>query len=54
MEGRASFLAAGGKEFHYSPALNEHPHWIAAAGQQKPGGFVRRAQLTSAIQKDTF
>ena len=33
MEGRASFLAAGGKEFHYVPALNEHPHWIAALGK---------------------
>ena len=33
MEGRASFLAAGGKEFHYIPALNEHPLWIDALGQ---------------------
>ncbi len=24
MEGRASFLAAGSKAFHYIPALNEH------------------------------
>ncbi len=33
MEGRTSFLAAGGKEFHYIPALNEHPQWIAALGR---------------------
>ena len=33
MEGRTQFLAAGGKEFHYIPALNEHPQWIAALGQ---------------------
>jgi ferrochelatase len=33
MEGRASFLAAGGKAFHYIPALNEHPRWIDALGQ---------------------
>jgi protoporphyrin/coproporphyrin ferrochelatase len=33
MEGRSSFLTAGGKEFHYVPALNEHPAWIAALGQ---------------------
>jgi ferrochelatase len=33
MEGRASFLAAGGKAFHYIPALNEHPQWIAALGR---------------------
>jgi ferrochelatase len=30
MEGKASFLNAGGKEFHYIPALNERPEWIAA------------------------
>jgi ferrochelatase len=33
MEGRASFLAAGGKAFHYIPALNEHPQWIDALGR---------------------
>jgi ferrochelatase len=33
MEGRATFLSAGGKAFHYIPALNEHPQWIAALGQ---------------------
>lgn len=33
IEGRASFLSAGGKEFHYIPALNEHPHWIDALGR---------------------
>ncbi len=30
MEGKATFLNAGGKEFRYIPALNEHPQWIAA------------------------
>jgi ferrochelatase len=43
MEGRASFLAAGGKEFHYIPALNEHPQWIDALGQialENLGGWV--------------
>ena len=33
MEGRATFLGAGGKAFHYIPALNEHPRWIDALGQ---------------------
>jgi protoporphyrin/coproporphyrin ferrochelatase len=33
MEGRTSFLRAGGKEFHYIPALNEHPQWIDALGR---------------------
>jgi ferrochelatase len=43
MEGRASFLAAGGKDFHYIPALNEHPQWIDALGQialENLGGWV--------------
>lgn len=43
MEGRASFLAAGGKDFHYIPALNEHPRWIDALGQialDNLGGWV--------------
>ena len=30
MEVRAAFLAAGGQEFHYIPALNERDDWIAA------------------------
>jgi ferrochelatase len=30
MEGRQSFLGAGGKDFHVIPCLNEHPMWIAA------------------------
>jgi ferrochelatase len=30
MEVKASFLNAGGKEFHYIPALNERADWIAA------------------------
>jgi ferrochelatase len=43
MEGRATFLQAGGKEFHYIPALNEHPQWVAALGQialENLGGWV--------------
>jgi ferrochelatase len=45
MEGRASFIQAGGKEFHYIPALNEHPQWIAALGQialDNLGGWVSK------------
>lgn len=30
MEGREAFLHAGGKEFHYIPALNDSPDWITA------------------------
>ncbi|MCL2830216.1 MAG: ferrochelatase [Betaproteobacteria bacterium] len=29
IEGKIAFLRAGGKEFHYIPALNESPSWIA-------------------------
>ncbi|GBG13413.1 ferrochelatase [Novimethylophilus kurashikiensis] len=30
MEGKATFLAAGGSEYHYIPALNEREEWIQA------------------------
>jgi protoporphyrin/coproporphyrin ferrochelatase len=30
IEAKATFLAAGGREFHAIPCLNEHPAWIAA------------------------
>ncbi len=30
MEGRETLRAAGGRELHYLPALNDHPVWIAA------------------------
>jgi ferrochelatase len=32
MEGRETFLAAGGKAFHYIPCLNSDDRWIAALG----------------------
>ena len=30
LEGKADFLAAGGGEYHYIPALNDRPEWIDA------------------------
>ena len=33
MEGKATFLNAGGGEFHYIPALNEREDWIKALGE---------------------
>jgi len=30
LEGKAAFLAAGGREYRYIPALNDRPDWIAA------------------------
>lgn len=32
IECRSAFLEAGGTQFHYIPALNEQPEWIAALG----------------------
>jgi protoporphyrin/coproporphyrin ferrochelatase len=32
MECKSAFLEAGGADFHYIPALNETPEWIAALG----------------------
>jgi ferrochelatase len=33
IEGRETFLDAGGKEFHALPCLNESPEWIVALGK---------------------
>jgi ferrochelatase len=33
IEGKADFLQAGGKAYHYIPALNEENHWINALGK---------------------
>lgn len=33
LEGKRIFLAAGGTQFRYIPALNDRPDWIAALGQ---------------------
>ena len=30
IEGKRTFIGAGGKDFHVIPCLNEHPAWIAA------------------------
>lgn len=32
IEGKTTFIEAGGGEFHYIPSLNEHPKWIEALG----------------------
>lgn len=42
LEGRATFLGAGGAEFHYIPALNERHEWIdalAALAVENLGGW---------------
>ncbi|MEO5737233.1 MAG: ferrochelatase [Variovorax sp.] len=46
MEGRDAFLQAGGKEFHYIPALNDSPAWITAlcaVAERNLAGWPTRA-----------
>jgi protoporphyrin/coproporphyrin ferrochelatase len=43
IEGRATFLAAGGKELRMVPCLNEHPAWIGALAdlvRRELGGWL--------------
>ena len=54
MEGRDSFKAAGGKEFHYIPALNDSPVWMAALAdlvQQHLQGWPTRAEREDATAR---
>ncbi len=60
MEVRATFAAAGGKDFHVIPCLNEHPRWIAAladlvlrnlAGWLAPGPDAQARELTQLRAK---
>lgn len=51
MEGKAAFLQAGGKEFHYIPALNDDPVWIGALceiSQQHLAGWSTQEPLDEA------
>ncbi|MBS1160421.1 MAG: ferrochelatase [Proteobacteria bacterium] len=50
-EGRADFLAAGGKEYHYIPALNEENPWLQALTdlvESHLGGWPSQAQTDQA------
>lgn len=62
-EGKEDFLKAGGKEYHYIPALNEDPAWIAAlanlaerhlAGWETRHDDDQLARETSARQARKF
>ena len=47
IEGKASFLANGGKEYHYIPALNEEHVWLAALAslaERHLGGWPSKAK----------
>lgn len=51
-EGRADFLAAGGKEYHYIPALNEDDVWIKALAdivERQLGGWPRTGADPQAL-----
>jgi ferrochelatase len=46
LEGKAAFLKAGGREFHYIPCLNDDPAWITALcelAQQHLAGWPTQA-----------
>jgi len=53
-EGRDDFLAAGGKEYHYVPALNEDDAWIKALTdlvERQLGGWPTKVALdTQALE----
>ena len=51
-EGRAAFLTAGGKEFHYIPCLNDDPGWITALceiTQQHLAGWPTQSGPDAAV-----
>jgi len=50
MECKEAYLAAGGKEFHYIPCLNERPEWIAALSDV---AVAHLAGWPTAVTKNT-
>ena len=55
-EGREDFLAAGGREYHYIPALNEDDAWIKALAdliESQLGGWPSRAPLDKQALETT-
>jgi ferrochelatase len=55
IEGRATFMAAGGREFHYIPSLNESPAFISAlvdlCAQQMQGWPVERSTADARAEQ---
>lgn len=54
LEGKADFLKAGGKEYHYIPALNEEGTWINALSdlvEQHLSGWPSRANIDPKTQE---
>ena len=56
LEARATFLASGGKTFHYIPALNEQPAWIEALARLVEGhlaGWPTRSREDASALADS-
>jgi len=54
MEGKATFLNAGGGEYHYIPALNEREDWIQALtdiAEQHLQGWLEQSPQTGELQQ---
>jgi ferrochelatase len=55
LEGRQTFLGAGGREFHYIPCLNERPEWItalAAIAERQMLGWPTSVGQRAALEQD--
>lgn len=53
LEGKATFLEAGGGDFHYIPCLNEHEAWIQALAdiaRRHLQGWPIHAEVGSAVE----
>jgi ferrochelatase len=54
MEGKASFLQAGGREYHYIPCLNERDDWIRALTEitlENLQGWLAATPSTDDLQR---
>jgi ferrochelatase len=52
MEAKHDFLAAGGKQFHYIPCLNEDPAWIAGLAEIAEQHLIGWPTMMTAAQRD--
>jgi ferrochelatase len=52
MEVRHDFMAAGGKDFHYIPCLNENPAWIAALAEIAEQNMIGWPTMMTSSQRE--
>jgi ferrochelatase len=52
MEAKHDFEAAGGKQFHYIPSLNESPAWISGLAEIAEQHLIGWPTMVSAAQRD--